>query len=312
MSSSCHIETDQLILLDRSNENKMPTEKDNSAETDSTASLSTLETAPASAAAPSNGDVEESSPGKPVEGNLITPAGREDAKIRFDMASNKEKVFEQEYEDGEEDQIWFTGDDYIRFKSASREESRAWRRYGYGILLQDSFESPVPNIQDHLNAFCRLEGDMSRRGLERNLSRQHAEERSDRKDRARRVVMVTQERLGRRGIKGIELSDRIAQVYQHQNTCAHMFAQRIALADEAVVKLGEDSKEAERLLEESGGNKYSKMERRLSSVSQVSTGSVDSRRRWVSQKIAMGQKAPTARRLGSPATPAEEYYAAIA
>ena len=238
----------------------------------------------------------------------------EPRSIRFDMDKNQTLEFEKDYMDIVDD-IWFSGDEYIRMKAKSREEARAWRRHGYGVLIKDAFATPQPNVQEYLNAFCQLEDELSRRGLERHLSRQHAEERSDHKDSARQAVFNTQDRLRQRGMKGDEMADRIFQAYSQQCRTAKVYARRMALADELVVKEGEDSTAAERIMDEEGGpNRHNKMERRLSNFSTVSTNSLDSRRRWVAQKARMGggplkssRKCPS-----SPASPMEEYYAAIA
>lgn len=233
-------------------------------------------------------------------------------RIQFDLERNQVLEFQFDCEDII-DQIWYSGDEYIRMKATSREESRAWRRLGYSVLLKDTFEDPNPNCQEFLNAFVRLEEDLSRRGLERHLCRQHAEERSDRKDCARQAVFVSQERLARRGVKGEELVERIAQAYSNQCRQAEMFARRLAIADELVVKMGEDSSVAEKILEDEGVGSHRKMERRLSNYSAVSANSMDSRRKWGNQAFGGGSNHKSSKKCpSSPASPMEEYYAAIA
>jgi hypothetical protein len=99
--------------------------------------LSTLSTESSSSTA--TADSEET-------GESTTRTGK---SVHFNLQRNQLLTFEPDYE-GIIDQIWWSGDDYIRIKAKSREESRAWRREGYGVLVKESFETPRPDIQEYL------------------------------------------------------------------------------------------------------------------------------------------------------------------
>jgi hypothetical protein len=216
----------------------------------------------------------------------------------------KIRTFEEEFEVSTEER-WFAGGDYVTMKLTSRSEAKEWRRHGYSFLLKETFQDPRSNAQEYMNAFVRQEGLLSRRGLERHLSRQHGEERSTAKDRARRTVLSQQWRLQRQGRKIGEIAEHIALVYEEACRTAKIFARRLGKADELGVLEGEDSSFVDSLVQEIQEQSFSKMERRLSNVSVQSGNSYDSfaLRSWDKSKHP-----------ASPASPAEEYYsyAAIA
>ena len=90
-----------------------------------------------------------------------------------------------------------------------------------------------------------------------------------------------------------------------------MFARRIGIADELVVKEGEDSSHADRILDEYQKEKsaHKRAGRRFSNASMASIMSVnsyDSARRFGERRV------PPKRCPSSPATPSDEFYAAIA
>jgi hypothetical protein len=212
-------------------------------------------------------------------------------------------------------EIWFASAEYVGIKARSREESKEWRRLGYGVLLQDTFERPHDNTQEYLNAFCQLEGDLSRRGLERQLSRRHGDERYELKERSRDSVLVHQMRLKKHGMKQEEITELLGHVYRDVTRPAKIFARRTAKADEYVAREGEDSQQASRLMEEhERRQKHPKLERRLSNFSSksgASGNSFDSRRQWQSQSGTTGKT----RCPSSPASALDAggfYYADIA
>lgn len=218
-----------------------------------------------------------------------------------------------EYEEDETvppEDIWYTGDDYADMKARSRNDAREWRRQGFGILLQETFAYPRPDAQRYINAFVLLEEEQSRRGLERSLCRQHGEERSEMKDRARQSVLIHQRRLQRDGVKPEEMAAQLGPMYKEISRCATVFARRLAMADELVTKQGESSKEAQSILDEHqqrlAARRRGSMERRMSNYSMVSTNSFDSKRRFGGRRLS-SKNCPS-----SPASPNEEFYAAIA
>jgi hypothetical protein len=268
------------------------------------------------------------------------------------------------------EELWFTGDDYSYIKAQSRIDSKEWRKKGFGLLLQDTFQDPRPDAQDYINAFCQLSGDdndLCRRGLERHLSRKHGEERSDNKDRARYTVLSQQRKL-RKHINTQNqdaVAEQLAMLYQDVTRTAKIFARRVAKGDEVAVKMGCDDVPAQGILDQhestingqssSSGRPHGRtMERRLSNFSVKSANSYNSNfsnpvmksssrsslhllpstktsssRSWLSTSGRSSATGPSynaaARSTGtsirvtprskcpsSPATPMEEYYAAIA
>ena len=230
-------------------------------------------------------------------------------KVRF--TDEHQTILIEQIEELDVESIWFTPEDYFEIKAQTRLESKDWRRKGYGVLLKETFENPMDEAQDYLNAFCQLEDALSRRGLERHLSRRHGEERSDLKDRARYCVLSHQRRLKRDGMKIHEMEDQLAKIYEDISRCAKVFARRIAKADELVVVEGSTNEPANSIVDENevteGGRK---MERRMSNFSVKSGNSLDSFRMPPS-----GSATPRSQKgncPSSPASPTEEYYAAIA
>lgn len=216
--------------------------------------------------------------------------------------------------------IWFAPDDYFDMKAKTRYDAKEWRKKGFGLLLKETFENPADGTQEFLNAFCLLDETMSRRGMERHLSRKHGEERSDLKDRARYCVLSNQRRMKRQGMKFSELSDHLALIYHDATRPAKIFARRMAKADERAAKAEvSDNTPAYEILEGMGVNpRTGRMERRLSNMSIRSGSTYDSLRSWGAPTQAAcdptgkQQLRPKARCPGSPATAMEECYAAMA
>ena len=246
----------------------------------------------------------------PTRGSIGEEANEKPARSVSFSEENETRTFEDDHEVDIE-KMWYNGDDYARMKATSREDARRWRRQGYGVLLKNVFDPTFAEAQEYLNAFTQMEGSLVRRGVERFLSRQHAEERSDRKDCARQAVLIHQGKLRRKGAKPDEFMERIAAVYKDQSRPAHIFARRLGMADEFVVVNGEDSSPASEITgisSENEGRRRERMQRRNSNMSTMSTNSMDSRRQWGPAAAAVKVKNCP----GSPVTPTEEYYAAIA
>mmetsp|Transcript_27568 Transcript_27568/g.57690 ORF Transcript_27568/g.57690 Transcript_27568/m.57690 type:complete len:274 (-) Transcript_27568:128-949(-) len=237
------------------------------------------------------------------------------------------EIYIEQIEELDAEALWWTPDDYFEIKAQSRLDAKEWRRKGYGVLLKDSFESPTPEAQDYLNAFCLLEDDLSRRGLERHLSRRHGEERSDLKDRARYCVLSHQRRLKRDGMKQDDMQDQLSKIYQDISRAAKVFARRLAKADELVVQEGTNNELANAIVDDTEvvGEGGRRMERRMSNFSVQSGNSCDSFRlppnstTMVARSRSRGRPNPpsTVRRGGSgapstPAAPGGDYFAAIA
>lgn len=231
-------------------------------------------------------------------------------RLRFELAKNEIfQLVEEHFYEAED--IWWSPDEFARIKMETRQESKEWRRHGFSILLQDSFESPRQDVQECLNAFCQLEGDFTRRGLERQLSRQHGEERSDVKDRSRTSVLLHQRRLKREGLKLGQIMEQVAHVYRDASRPAKAFARRLGKADRAVVDEGESNTPAEKIRDAYEKSLKSRtMDRRMSDFSAKTAPSInsfDSRRKVPTTSSSRKQRCPN-----SPATPKDEFYAAIA
>jgi len=223
------------------------------------------------------------------------------------------KTLEYEQDDTiDQEEIWYIGEDYMEMKQRGKYEAKEWRRQGYGVLLRETFSFPHPDAQKHINAFVLLDEERSRRGLERSLSRQHGEERSEMKDRARQSVLIHQRRLRREGLKYSEMAEKLSSMYQEVTRSASLFARRIAMADEIVVREGEDPSLADQILTASqAAMPRRSMERRGSMgsvMSNVSTHSFDSTRRFGGPSRGGGRR--PRRCPSSPASPTEELYAA--
>mmetsp|Transcript_5278 Transcript_5278/g.6907 ORF Transcript_5278/g.6907 Transcript_5278/m.6907 type:complete len:249 (-) Transcript_5278:290-1036(-) len=248
----------------------------------------------------------------------MTAENKPKKSVVFSDEGHDELLIEQ-IEELDVNALWFQPEDYFEIKAQSRLDAKEWRRKGYGVLLKETFENPIEEAQEYLNAFCLLEDKLSRRGLERHLSRRHGEERSDLKDRARYCVLSHQRRLKRDGIKIDEMEEQLSKIYQDICRCAKVFARRLAKADEVVVQDGESNDLANSIVDENEcvGDGGRKMERRLSNFSVKSGNSYDSFRLPPNSVMASrshrgagsGEKpnCPTV-----PASPTEEYYAAIA
>lgn len=229
--------------------------------------------------------------------------------VRFSEKRNQIFQLDDDYDGVENTEIWFGPDEFIRIKAKSREESRQWRRLGYSVLLKECFLCHNADVQHQLNAFCQLEDDLCRRGLERHLSKQHAEERSDCRDISRQAVLSTQKRMKNSDVSIEDMFHVVSDAYEQQTRMSKLFAHRIGLADEHTVKVGCNSSPAEKYLEEDdGGGGRRRMQRRLSNYSVVSTNSMDSHRRW----SAMGERQKRRPTSASPASVSEDFYAAIA
>lgn len=195
--------------------------------------------------------------------------------------------------------LWFTPSEYCDIKRNSRTESRDWRKL-YGHMLKDCYESPKDDTEDFLLAFCLMQNDSYRRGLERQCNRQHSEERSDVKDRSRFIVFSQQSKLQRQKVAAPEIMERIAEQYGEACLCAKTFAIRIAKADEVVASGKMDPGTVEKLVAKPAPQV--RRQRRPSALSIQSGNTYDSRllvrRPWKS--------------TASMPSPDEDAYAAIA
>lgn len=231
-------------------------------------------------------------------------------QVKFSSEESQVQTFDVP-EDIPYEDLWFTVEEYDTIKSQTRSEARAWRKMGYSTLLKDTFEMPRHDAQNYINVFCALEGKLNLRGLERHCSRKHGEERSDCKDRARQSVFASQSRLSKEGLKPDEIADSISASYINSCREAKIFSRRMGKADELVaLEKASEADQAESILVSC---RSPKMQRRMSnfSCSEQSMTSFGSQRNPGVLR-ASRRKPPKTRCPSSPASPAEELYAAIA
>lgn len=179
--------------------------------------------------------------------------------ISFDFEKNTTRIFEVNEVHPQE--IWFIGEDHTDMKNRCKIEAREWRKLGYSVLLNDSFEYPRNDVQDYLNAFTQLPDRLNRRGIERQCSRKHGDERSELKERSRQSVFRAQEQFKKQGMGKDELVEKLSLCYICACRNARIFARRMGKADEVEIqrldKLDSFGYEAtselvERILEQNG------------------------------------------------------------
>jgi len=156
--------------------------------------------------------------------------------------------------DAPNEELWFTEQEYVDIKTKSRNDAREWRRQGYSVLLQDVYSLHSKNgatdaQQDFVTTFVQLDGHLHRRGLERYCCRQHGEDRSVSKERARDAVFMTQYRAQQDALRNnggggssnstaqvaaAAAAERIAAAYAIECREAKIFARRLGKADELV------------------------------------------------------------------------------
>lgn len=241
---------------------------------------------------------ESGSSEKPSKESSDLPLKQNGSKrsIVFDLEKNTTRLFEYEYKDLNDEEIWFTTDDHMNMKARSRSDAREWRRQGYSILLNETFRTPRTDAQDLLNAFVQLPDKLNRRGLERQCSQRHGEERSDSKDRARKSLLVAQEKLKRKGLNHSEITEKLAFTYIGECRAARVFARRLGKADELEIQRlreleisggnPDDSELVDRIMSQNGllaqpDNLRKQLVRRMSNLSVQSGNSYDSQRQWV-------------------------------
>jgi len=181
---------------------------------------------------------------------------RQHARRRGSVTFNESietREFEPVTELGDPDivgKLWFQPWEKQENKRMMRERAREWRRLGWGVLLHDSFTNPNPKLtQSCLNAFTQLSDPDYCRGMERYLSQEHDEQRSERKRSVIDDVLEQARYLeSRRNLSYDEKCAKLAEFSALQSKCAEVFARRIGKADEAVALQGEDPEQASKLV----------------------------------------------------------------
>lgn len=174
----------------------------------------------------------------------ISPSQHASKGIRFSEKSNETILIKC---DVQRDQ-WYSQEDYKRWKKCFRYQARGFRREGYGVLLENSFEDLNPDVQQYITAFAQLDDARYLRGLEQYASKQHHQDRVVLRDRAIQTVLRLQRNMKRRGLLSAdEITEKLSLLLERYSQPARRFAERIGVADEIVAKWGEDPQKADQL-----------------------------------------------------------------
>ena len=141
---------------------------------------------------------------------------------------------------------WYSREDYTEWKRSFRQEARSFRHLGYGVLLKRSFEKPPPDVQHHITAFAQLDGDNYLRGIERYLNKQHDTERVGLKQRSIHGLLRHQRKMKSR-LSPEDLAEELSFLEQEYSRPARRFARRIGIADEVVMRIGENPQKAQQI-----------------------------------------------------------------
>lgn len=134
--------------------------------------------------------------------------------------------------------LWFSRESCHINKARCIRSSRLWKRMGYDVLLNDSYQNPCSDTQSKLNAFAQLEPekDCIPRGIERFISAQHADERRNAKIYCIEAVVDLCTYLRRQNKTLEEMEEDLKQLSLEQSQMSRVFARRIANADAQAVR----------------------------------------------------------------------------
>lgn len=148
---------------------------------------------------------------------------------------------------GQAHQIWYY--DYSAFKLQAQRPLEIWQRCGYDSLLEDCYQHPHVNVQEYLNAHCRLppiggsnnENDAdSIRGLEVMANGSHAQERKKAVQVHQNVVLKEYKLYATTSTGNVQnVWERIRSTSRKYSVSSQVFAMRIGRADARAVQLGE-------------------------------------------------------------------------
>lgn len=126
-------------------------------------------------------------------------------------------------------------------RKAARKQAYKLIKKGYGELLKGSFEYPIDNCQENINAFVAGVPDCDNaRGLERYMSKEHKQERDLAVEEVLEAVLKLQEHLEEHGISESECTERLRAASCLQSQESRMFARRMGIADALAVKEDEE------------------------------------------------------------------------
>lgn len=137
---------------------------------------------------------------------------------------------------------WTNLEDRKRYILEARLETMSWIQKGcYGFLLRDTFNDPSDaSAQEKMDAYAQLPGQHYCRGLERHVCREHGLKRDSFKKGAIRTIVNEGRKRRERGMPLEESWMQLGQISRKLSFLATRFAHLVGVADERVVRFGED------------------------------------------------------------------------
>lgn len=138
---------------------------------------------------------------------------------------------------------WTNLEDRKRYILEARLETMAWVQKGcYGFLLRDTFNDPSDaSAQEKMDAYAQLPGQDYCRGLERHVCREHGLKRDSFKKGAIRAIVNEGRKRQERGMPLEQSWMQLGLISRKLSYSATRFAHLVGLADERVVRFGEDA-----------------------------------------------------------------------
>ena len=131
----------------------------------------------------------------------------------------------------EKQDTWLTAEECKGFKEQARRTAKACKKFGYGAILEHTFNNPKPVIMQHLiNDYVKQAG-YSQRGLERWINSQHARDRAQNKAECIQKVLTFQKKMKRRKVSVNVVERELATVSMSLSRHAKVFARRVGKAD---------------------------------------------------------------------------------
>ena len=133
----------------------------------------------------------------------------------------------------DEEGLWVSEEEHRASKAACKIVATKLRRGGVDRLYESSFANPPAYVQKSLNEFAKhTDG----RGLERNSSPQHYEERMKQRALAIRAILLGQEQALKQGLKLEDVSEQLRELSIQYCCSAKIFARRLGKADAYAVQ----------------------------------------------------------------------------
>lgn len=183
-------------------------------------------------------------------------------KVRFSERENSVVLFESSPDNEESDTRPEPAQrPRVDPRKRARDDASKLMPKSYGDLLCGSFEDPLDNCQDNINAFVLDVPDADHaRGLERYLSPQHKDERDGAREDVVEAVLSRQRQLRKQRVRGVqrrnsihndgraqkpilsgdELMEKLRNASRRYSRPSRIFARRLGIADELAVQQMDD------------------------------------------------------------------------